>query len=105
MRPGILLRLSLDLLGIRLFEESRQLRAQLREMIKQLCIRKIVRSRNVWVLIDCSDPRMENLVPMGEYKVAKTGDCSDRRPSLPVTSDKRNPPSLISEVNTSVALG
>ena len=46
---------------------------------------------------------MENLVPMGEYKVAKTGDCSDRR--LPVTSDDRNPPSLISEANTPVASG
>ena len=105
MRPGILPRLSLDFLGIGLFEESRQLRAELREMIKQLCIGKIVRSRNVWVLIDCSDPGMENLVPMGEYKVAKTGDCSDRRLPLTVTSDERNPPNLISEVNTSAALG
>ena len=57
------------------------------------------------MLIDCSDPRMENLIPMGEYKVAKTGDRSDRRPSLPVTSDECNPPTLISEVDTSVALG
>lgn len=57
------------------------------------------------MLIDCSDPRMENLVPMGEYKVAKTGDCAERRPPLPVTSDERNPPSLVSEANTSVALG
>ena len=105
MRPGILPRLSLDLLGIGLFEESGQLRAELREMIKQLCIGKIVRSRNVWVLVDCSNPRMENVVTMGEYKVAKTGDCSDRRLPLSVTSDERSPPSLISEVNTSVALG
>ena len=105
MRPGILPRLSLDLLGIGLFEESRQLRAELREMIKQLCIGKIVRSRNVWVLIDCSDPGMENLLPVGEHKIAKPGDCSDRRPPLTVTSDERNPPNLISEVNTSVALG
>ncbi len=105
MRPGILPRLSLDFLGIGLFEESRQLRAELREMIKQLCIGKIVRSRNVWVLIDCSDPRMENLVPMGENKVAKTGDCSDRRPALTVTSDERSPPNLVSEVNPSAALG
>jgi hypothetical protein len=57
------------------------------------------------VLIDCSDPRMENLVPMGEYKVAKTGDCSNRRLPLSVTSDERSPPNLISEVNTSAALG
>ena len=105
MRPGILLRLSLDLLGIRLFEESRQLRAQLREMIKQLCIRKIVRSRNVWVLIDCGNPGLENLLPVGEYKIAKPRDCSDRRPPLIVTSDERNPPNLISEVNTSAVLG
>ena len=48
---------------------------------------------------------MENLVPMGEYKVAKTGDCANRRLSLPVTSDERNPPSLISEANTSLVLG
>jgi hypothetical protein len=105
VRPGILPRLSLDFLGIGFFEESRELSAELREMIKQLCIGKIVRCRNVWVLINCSDPRMENLVPMGEYKVAKTGDRSDRRPPLPVTSDERNPPSLISEANTSVVLG
>jgi hypothetical protein len=105
VRPGILLRLSLDLLGIRLFEESRQLRAQLREMIKQLCIRKIVRSRNVWVLIDCGNPGLENLLPVGEYKIAKPRDCSDRRPPLIVTSDERNPPNLISEVNTSAVLG
>ena len=32
MRPGILPRLSLDLLGIRLFKESRQLRAELGKM-------------------------------------------------------------------------
>jgi len=105
VRPGILLRLSLDLLGIRLFEESRQLRAQLREIIKQLCIRKIVRSRNVWVLIDCGNPGLENLLPVGEYKIAKPRDCSDRRPPLIVTSDERNPPNLISEVNTSAVLG
>jgi len=88
--PGVLLRLSLDLLGIGLFEESCQLRAELREMIKQLCIGKIVRGRNAWVLIDCSYPGMENLVPMGEYKVPKTCDCSDRRPALTVTSDERS---------------
>jgi hypothetical protein len=74
-------------------------------MIKQLCIRKIVRSRDVWVLIDCSDPRLENLLPVGEYKVAKTGDRSDRRPRLIVTIDERSPPNLISEVNTRAALG
>lgn len=89
MGPGVLPRLSLDFLSIGLFEESRELSAELREMIKQLCIGKIVRSRNVWVLIDCSYPRMENLVPVGEYKVAKSGDCSDRRPALTVTSDER----------------
>ena len=48
---------------------------------------------------------MENLVPMGEYKVAETGGYSDLRPPLPVTSDERNPPGLISEANASVALG
>jgi hypothetical protein len=100
VRPGILPRLSLDLLGIGLFEESRQLRAEFREMIKQLCIRKIVRSRNVWVLIDCSDPGLENLLPVSEYKVAKPGDCWDLRPALTVTSDEASPPILISEVNT-----
>jgi hypothetical protein len=35
-RPSILPRLWLDLLGIGLFEESRQLGAELREVIKQL---------------------------------------------------------------------
>ena len=90
MRPGILPSLSLDLVGIGLFEERRQLRAQLGQMIKQLCICKIVRSRNVWVLIDGSDPGLENLLTVGEYKVAKTGDCSDRRPALTVTSDERS---------------
>ena len=74
VRPGILPRLSLDLLGIGMFEERSQLRAELREMIKQLCIGNIVRTRNVRVLSDRSDPGMENLVPVGEYKVAKSGD-------------------------------
>jgi hypothetical protein len=34
MRPGILPRLSLDFLSIGLFEESRELSTELREMIK-----------------------------------------------------------------------
>ena len=55
-----------------------------------MCIGKIVGSTNVWVFIDCSDPGMENLVPVGEYKVAKTGECSDRRIPLIVTSDERS---------------
>ena len=105
MRPGILPRLSLDFLGIGLFEERRQLRAELWEMIKQLRIGKIVRSSNVRVPVDCGDPGLENLLPVGEYKVAKTGDCSGRRPALTVTSDERNPPNLISEVDTRAALG
>ena len=90
MRPGILPRLSLDLLGIGLFEEGRKLRAQLREMIKQLCIRKIVRSRNVRVLIDRCDPGLENLLALCEHKVAKSSDSWDRRPALIVTSDERS---------------
>lgn len=92
MRPGILLRLLFDFLGVGLFEECCQLSAELREMIKELCIGKIVRSRNVWVLVDCSDPGLENLLPVGEYEVAKTSDRSDRRPLLNVTSDE---PSLL----------
>ena len=104
MRPGILPCLSLDFLGVRLLEESSQLGAELWEMIKQLRVRKIVRSGNVWVLIDCGDPGLENLVPMGEYKIAKTGDCSGCRLLLTVTSDGRNPPNLISEANTYLAL-
>ena len=71
MRPGILPRLSLNILGIRLFQQSCQLRAELGEMIKQLCICKIVRSRDAWVLINSGDPGLEDLVPMGKDKVAK----------------------------------
>ena len=71
VRPGILPRLSLDFLGIGLFEESCQLCAELGQMIKQLCICKIVRSRNVRVLINCSDPGLENLLPVGERKITK----------------------------------
>ena len=74
MRPGILPRLSLELLGIRLFKESRQLRAELGKMIKQLCIRKIVGSRNVRVLIDCGDPGLEDLFPAGEHKIREPSD-------------------------------
>jgi hypothetical protein len=65
VRPGILFRLSLDFRGIGVFEESRQLRAEFWEMIKQLRVRKIVRSRNIRVLIDCGDPGLENLMPVG----------------------------------------
>jgi hypothetical protein len=68
VRSGILPRLLLDIPGIGLFEERCQLRTELGEMIKQLCIRKIVRSRNAWMPIDCSDPGLENLLPMGEHK-------------------------------------
>jgi len=57
------------------------------------------------MLIDCGDPGMENLFAVSEDKVAKTGDCSDRRPLLIATSDERSPPNLLSEVNTSAALG
>ena len=74
-------------------------------MIKQLCICKVVRGRNVWVVTDRSDPGLENLLPVFEYKVAETGDCFDRRPPLTVTSDGRILPNLISEGNTCVALG
>ena len=105
MGSRILFRLSLDFLGIGLFKESRQLRAELREMIKQLRISKVVRSRNVRVLIDCRDPGLENLLPAGKYKVAKTGDCAGGRLFLTGTSDERNPPNLVSGVNTYAALG
>jgi len=88
MRPGILLRLSLDFLSIGLFEESRELGAELGEMIKQLCVGKIVRGRNARVLLDSSDPGVENLVPVCEYKSTKIGDCSDCRPPVSVTSDE-----------------
>jgi hypothetical protein len=56
------------------------------------------------VLINCSDPGLENLLPVGEHKVAKLRDCWDRRLPLIVTSDGRNPPNLISEVKTYAAL-
>jgi hypothetical protein len=72
--PGILPRLSFDLAGIGLFEESCQLRAELREMIKQLCKRKIVRRRDVWVLINRSDPGLKNLLQVSEHEVAEPND-------------------------------
>jgi hypothetical protein len=103
--PRIVPCFSLDFLGIGLFGESRQLRAELWKMIKQLRVRKIVRSGNIRVLIDCGNPRLKNLLPTSENKVAKSGDCSGRKLALTVSSDGRNPPSLISEVNTRVALG
>src|SRR5215475_6993690 len=87
MRPGILTRLSFDLLGIGVFEESPQFGAELGEMIEQLRICKILRSRNVWVLIDGSDPRLENLLSMREHKIGKTSDCWAREPFLIVASD------------------
>src|SRR5262249_22723770 len=105
VRPGILRRLPLDLLGVGLFEENRQFRAELGEMIEQLCIRKMIRRRNVRVLIDCGDPGLENLLPTSKHKISKPSDCWDRRLCLAVTSDERSPPNLISELNTRVALG
>ena len=94
MRPGILLRLSLDFLGIGLFEESRQLRAELWEMIKQLRVRKIVRSGNVRMLIDCGDPGLENLLAMSQHKIAEPSNYRDRKLCLTLTSDGRDPPNL-----------
>src|SRR5215472_299042 len=105
MRPGILSRLSFDRLGIGVFEESPQLGAELGEMIKQLRICKILRSRNVWVLIDGSDPRLENLLSTREHKIGKTSDCWARKLCLIVTNDGRSPPNLISDVNTCTAVG
>ncbi len=35
------------------------------------CIGKIVQTRNVRVLIDCSDPGLENLLPLVEHKISK----------------------------------
>jgi hypothetical protein len=87
MRPGILTRLSFDFLGIGVFEERPQFGAERGKMIEQLRICKILRSRNVWVLIDGSDPRLENLLSMREHKIGKTSDCWAREPSLIVTSD------------------
>jgi hypothetical protein len=104
VRPCILPRLSLDVLGIRLLEESCQLRAKLREMIKKLCVRKIVRSRNLRVLVDRSDPGLKDLLPVCEHKVSKPSDGWDPRLALAVTSDERNPPNLISDVNTGAVL-
>jgi hypothetical protein len=57
------------------------------------------------VLINGSDPGLENLLPIGEHEVAKPSDCCIRRAALTVTTDERNPPNLISEANTSMALG
>jgi len=91
VRSGILPGLSLDFLCIGVFEESRQLRAELWEMIKQLRIRKVIRSGNIRMSINCGNPRLENLLSTSEYKIAKIGDCFDRRPPLTVTSDERNP--------------
>jgi hypothetical protein len=56
-------RLSLNILGIRPFEQSCKLGAELGEMIKQLCICKVVRSRNAWMLINGGDPGLENFFP------------------------------------------
>jgi len=40
-------------------------------MIEQLRIRKIVRSGNVRVLIDCGDPRLQYALSVGEDKIGK----------------------------------
>jgi len=55
-----------------------------------LRVGEIVRSRNIWMLINCGNPGLENLLPLGEYKVAKTGDGSNRRSPLSVTSRVMN---------------
>ncbi len=94
MRPGILPRLSLDFLGVWLFEESRQLRTEFGEMVEQLRISKIVRSRNVRVPIDCGDPGLENLLAMSQHKIAEPSNYRDRKLCLTLTSDGRDPPNL-----------
>ena len=65
----------------------------------------MIRTRNLRVLIDRGDPGLENLLPMGEYKISKPSHYCDRRLCLTVTSNERSPPNLISELNTHVALG
>ena len=74
-------------------------------MIEQLRICKIVRSRNVRVLIDLCDPGLENLLALCEHKVAKSSDSWDRRLALIVRSDKPNPSMRISDTNIGAALG
>src|SRR5262249_9219156 len=96
MCPGILPRLSLDSLGIRLFEERCQLGTELREMIEQLCVCKIVRRRNTRMLINCGDPGSENLIPVGGYILTTDSDRWESRFLLAETSDERIPPNLIS---------
>ena len=88
MSPGVLPSLPLNFMGVGLFEQSCQLRADFGEMIEQLRICKIVRSRDVRVLIDCCRPGLENFLAPCEYKIAKFSDCRDRRPALTVRSDK-----------------
>ena len=74
-------------------------------MIEQLRICKIVRTRNVRMLIDRCDLGLENLLALCEHKVAKSSDSRERRPALIVRSDKRNPPVRISDRNIGAALG
>ena len=71
MRLRITLRFRLDVLGIGSFEKSCQFGAQLRQMIKQLCIRQIVRSGNLRVPVNRGDPGTENFVPVVEYELAE----------------------------------
>src|SRR5262249_41234172 len=73
-------------------------------MIKQLCICKIVRSRDAWVLINTGDPGLEDLVPIGKHKVDKPNAGWERRFFLAVTSDGSIPPNLISDRTNYAAL-
>ena len=92
--------LSLNLLSIGLFKQSCQLGAELRQMIKQLCIGQIVRSGDVRVPIDCSDPGVENLLPLSVHKISKPSNGWVLRLALAVTSYARIPPNLFSDANT-----
>jgi len=74
MRSGVLLGLSLDILSIRLFQESSQLSAKFGKVIKQLGVSKVIRTGNARMLIDCADPRLENALTMGKHVVPKGCD-------------------------------
>ena len=74
-------------------------------MIEQLCIREIIRGRNVWMLFDCSDPGLEDLLSLGEHEISKASECWHRGTCLTVASDRRNPPDPISEGSPFAVLG
>src|SRR5690242_13643072 len=94
MRLSVTLCLSFNIRGIRALEGRCQLLAKLRKMIKELCVRQLVRSEYFRVSVDHSNPGLEDFFATAQHKIAETGNILDAD-FCDLSEASRNPPYLM----------